>query len=211
MLAWQLKIVVVAAAAAAAWPSPARAQVEVVPALGYYWPVGGWTQQLDDGSGTPPLRRQLSAGLLGTRLSVRLTNRVALEGTFGATPSQVAVSTANNTIDYNGGVFLASARAVVKVATLIDGPSEDRRHWDLLLGAGAGLVHRAGTAWENTSGVTAPALVLAAGVTAGAFRVTVEDYVSWAQFDGGRPSQTRARMHNDVIVSLGFALRLGGS
>jgi hypothetical protein len=191
-------------------PSPAHAQVEFVPAVGYYVPVGGWTQQLDDGSGTPPLRRQLSAGLLGTRLSVWLTDRVALEGTFGATPSQVAEHTANGTRDLTGGVYLASVRAVLKPVTLMDGPRHDQVKWDLLLSAGVGLVHRAGTAWENTSGVTAPTIVLAAGVAAGAFRFTIEDNISWAQFDGGRPSQTRARMHHDVIGSLGFALRLGG-
>lgn len=210
MRARQLRIGAVAFATAVAWPSATHAQVEFVPTLGYYWPLGGWTQQLDDGSGSPPLRRQLSAGLLGTRLSVRLSDRIALEGTLGATPSQVALSNANGTIDYHGRVVLASARAVFKAATLIDGPRHDRVRWDLLLSAGVGLVHRAGTAWENTSGVTAPALVLATGVGAGAFRVTIEDYVSWAQFDGGLTSQTRGRLHHDVIGSLGFALRLGG-
>ena len=210
MYRWPPSIGVVALAVAAVWPATARAQVELVPSLGFYWPIGGWTQQQDDGSGFPPLYRQLSAVLFGTRLSVRLSRSIAIEGTLGATPSQVAVSTAAGTTDFNGGVYLASARAVLTVASVIEGPRHDQVRWNFFLGAGAGLVHRAGTAWQNTSGVTAPALVLEAGAGVGTFRITVEDYVSWAQFNGGLPSQTRARMHHDLIGSLGFALRLGG-
>ena len=207
---WSQLSVGLVALAAAAWPSPARAQVELVPVLGYYAPIGGWTQQQDDGTGFPPLRRQLSAAVFGARLSAWIAPRVVLEGTFGATPSQVAVSTASGTTDFNGGVYFASARALLKVGTLKDGPAYDEVHWDFMLGGGAAMVHRAGTAWEDRTGVTAPALVLVGGVAVGAFHLTLEDYVSWAQFDGGRPSQTRARMHHDLVGSLGFRLRLGG-
>lgn len=207
---WQPSLGLVAFAAASVWPSPALAQVELVPLLGYYAPIGGWTQQQDDGTGFPPLRRQLSAAVFGARLSVWLNPRVVLEGTFGATPSQVAVSTASGTTDINGGVYFASARALLKVRTLTDGPSYDESRWDIMLGAGAGVVHRAGTAWESFSGVTAPALVLVAGVAVGTFHLMLEDYVSWAQFDGGGPRETRARMHHDLVGSLGFRLRLAG-
>lgn len=210
MRSWQPIVGVIALVGAVALPSPVRAQVDLVPALGFYWPVGGWTQEEDGGTGFPPLRRQLSAALVGARLSFPVSPRLALEGTLSMTPSQVAVSTVNGTTDYDGGVFLASARALFNVVTLTDRHTYDDTRWDVILGAGVGVVHRAGTAWENTSGVTAPALALEAGVRVGTFRITFEDFVSWAQFNGGRPSQTRARMHHDLIASLGFAVRLGG-
>lgn len=65
---WQPSLGLVALAAASVWPSPALGQVELVPLLGYYAPIGGWTQQQDDGTGFAPLRRQLSAAVFGARL-----------------------------------------------------------------------------------------------------------------------------------------------
>jgi hypothetical protein len=201
---------VVALVATVTVPAVARAQVDIVPALGYYNAVGGFTQQEDDGTGFPPLRRQLGALLLGTRVSFPLSSRLAVQATAGVTPSQVAVSTASGTVDINSGVFLASARALFTVVTLTDGPAHRQVHWDFLLGGGVGVVHRAGTAWEQLSGTTDAALVLEAGFGVGAFRLSIEDYISWAQFDGGEPTQTRAKMHHDLIGSLGWSIRLGG-
>jgi hypothetical protein len=191
-------------------PASAAAQVELVPAIGFYNPIGGWTQQEDDGTGYPPLRRQLGTAIFALRLSVPLSSRVAVQAGFGVTPSQVAVSTASGTVDINAGVYLGSARVQFTAATFTDGPKHDRVRWDFLLGLGAAVVHRAGTAWENTSGVTAPALVLEGGFAVGMFRLMLEDYVSWAQFNGGQPNQTRARMHHDLVGSFGFTLKLGG-
>jgi hypothetical protein len=199
-------------AAAVVWPSRAQAQrqIQLVPALGYYLPVGGWTQEADDPSGFPPLRRQLSALVFETRIEVWTSKRFVIQGTVAATPSQVAVSTATGTTDHNGGVFLASARAAMKLGTLVDGPAHDEVHWDLMLSGGLGIVHRSGVAWQNTSGVTAPTLLLGSDLVVGGFRLTVEDYVSWARFNGNFSTQTRARMHHDVIVSLGMAVRVAG-
>ena len=210
MRTWQPLIGIVALATTVVPLSPAQAQVEVTPAIGYYNAVGGWTQQEDDGTGYPPLRRQLGALLFAARLSFPVGSRVSLQANFGVTPSQVAVSTASGTVDINAGVFLARAGALFKVLTLMDGPEHRREQWDMLLGAGVGVVHRAGTAWQNTRGVTAPTFVLEGGFAVGTFRLMLEDYISWAQFDGGLPSQTRARMHHDLVGTLGFALRLGG-
>ena len=210
MRTWQPLIGFVALATTAVPISPAQAQVEVIPALGYYNAVGGWTQQEDDGSGYPPLRRQLGTALVAARLSVPIASRVSLQATFAVTPSQVALSTASGTVDINAGVFLARAGALFKVLTLMDGPEHRREQWDMLLGAGVGVVHRAGTAWQDTRGVTAPTIVLEGGFAVGTFRLMLEDYISWAQFDGGLPSQTRARIHHDLVGTLGFTLRLGG-
>ena len=194
-----------------AGPAPAAAQVQLVPALGFYQPLGGWTQQEDDGTGFPPLRRQLGTAIVEARLSVPMSPRLAVQVGFGVTPSQVAVSTASGTVDINAGVYLGSARVQYTVATFTDGPSHDRVRWDFLLGLGAGVVHRAGTAWENTTGVTAPSLIVEGGFAVGMFRLMLEDYMSWAQFNGGQPDQTRARMHHDLVGSFGFSLNLGGA
>jgi hypothetical protein len=178
--------------------------------LGYYLPVGGWTQERDDGSGFPPLRRQLSALVAEARVTVWTSSRFAIEGTVVVTPSQVAVSTATGTTDHDGGVYLASVRGAVKLGTLIDGPAQNEVQWDLMLSVGAGVVHRAGAAWANTAGVTAPTLLLGTTARVGLFRLSVEDYLSWARFSGGFSTLTRARVHHDFIVSLGMELRLSG-
>jgi len=201
---------------AALWPSPAPAQVELAPALGTYLPIGGWTQQSDGGTGYVPRRRQLAAHLVGARLTAWASGKLGLEGSLAISPSRVAVSTDGNTVDINGGVFLASARALYKVTTLVDGRADDRTRWDLIIGAGAGVVHRSGSAWANTSGVTAPAFLLTTAVRtrlAGslAWRVSLEDFVTWAQFDKGLPSQTRSRMHHDLVATLSVVVRLAGS
>jgi len=196
--------------AAAAVPAHAYAQVELVPTLGYYWPVGGWGPEIDDGSGFP-LRRQLSAAILGARLSVGVSPRVAIEGTFGASPSQVAVSRTTGTTDYNGAVYMASARAVWKLGTLVDGPSFNPTHWDMHLGGGIGLVHRSSGGWEDLSGLTTPALNLVASIRLGrTFHLTFEDFISWAQYGSDTdPNQTEMRMHNDLVGSVGFSVPLG--
>lgn len=208
-------LVIAIAAGAALWPSAAAAQVDLAPTLGTYLPLGGWTQVSDGGTGFAPKRRQLAAHLMGARLTAWASSRLGLEGSVAFSPSQVAVSTDGNTTDISGGVVLASARALFKVATLVDGHPEDQTHWDIIVGAGAGMVHRSGSAWENTSGVTAPALVFTGAVRtrlAGplSWRVSLEDFVSWAQFDKGLASQTRGKVHHDLVGSLAVVVRLAG-
>lgn len=205
------------AAAAALWPATAHSQrIEIAPAYGMYFPIGEWTQENDGGTGFAPIRRQLPAHMLSARLTAWPTNRLGLEGTISFSPSQVAMSVDGNTRDIHGGVFVASARALFKVASLDHGETPQRREtWDLLVGAGGGLVHRGGSAWDNTSGVTRPALVFVAGMLMPlapslTWRVSLEDFVTWTQFDAGRVTQTHARVHHDLVGSLSVAIRLGG-
>lgn len=200
-------VTLMALATGSAWPAWGQGQVELFPHIGYYWPIGGWTQEQDGGTGFP-LRRQLSAAMLSARLSVRVSPHFSIEGTVGASPSQVAVSTLSGTTDYNGGVYIASARLMWKVGTWVDGPAYRQTHWDFMLGAGLGVVHRTSGGWEDLTGLTAPAAVLVAGFGVGNFHFMVEDYISWAQFGGGSPNQTRARLHNDLVGSLGFRVPL---
>lgn len=208
-------IVAIAAAAACLWPRAAHAQIEVAPALGMYFPLGGWRQVSDEGTGYVPRRRQLPAHMLAARFTTWASKRLAFEGTFAFSPSQVALSTDGNTSDFSGSVLVTSARALYTVASLGDGHDTRRETWDIIVGAGPGLVHRSGSAWENTSGVTEPALLLTAAVRmplAGSvtWRVGLEDFISWTQLDVGRPSQTHARLHHDLIASLSVAVRVAG-
>jgi hypothetical protein len=201
-----------AALAALTVPSQAAAQkkVEVIPALGFYLPVGGWTQEEDGGTGLP-LRRQLSALVFSARVSIPVSKKLDIEGDFAITPSQVAYSTATGTTDLDGGVYIISARAAYKLVTLKDGPSYDLAHWDLITSLGLGVVHRGGIAWQDISGVTAPVVLVATELGVGLFRLTIEDFVSWGQFNTGRPNATRPRIHHDFIFSLGLTLRVGGT
>ena len=209
-------VIVLPAALAGLLPSAVPAQVDLAPTLGTYIPIGGWTQQSDGGTGYFLRRRQLAAHLVGARLTAWASSKLGLEGSLAITPSQVAVSTEGNTVDIDGGVTLASARALYKFTTLVDGQPDNRTHWDLMVGAGAGVVHRSGSAWAHTNGVTAPAFLFTAAVRtrlagALAWRVSLEDFVSWAQFDKGLPSQTRSRMHHDLVATLSVVVRLAGS
>ena len=202
-----------AAAGLALWPSAAPAQVEVAPTLGFYFPLGKWTHVSDGGTGFAPRRRQLPAHMLAARFSAWTSRRLAVEGTLAYSPSQVAVSVDRSTDDIRGRVFLASARVLFKAVTLVDGPAGRGETWEVILGAGPGLVHRGGSAWQNTSGVTEPALVLTASTRAPLagsvmWRVGLEDFISWTEFDVGQPSQTRARLHHDLIGSLSVVVRL---
>src|SRR5262245_49378278 len=152
----------VATTASVAWPSRAYAQAEFIPALGFYIPLGGWREQQDDGSGIASLRRQLSALSFTGRLHFPVSSRVALETSFAITPSQVAVSNGSGTVDLDGGVYFVSARAAYRAFTFKDGPTYDETRWNVILTGGLGVVHRGGVAWENTSGVTAPLVLVAA-------------------------------------------------
>ena len=60
--------VVAALAGATLRPSIASAQVEFTPALGMDFPVGGWSQVSDWGTGFRPERRHLATHLFTTRL-----------------------------------------------------------------------------------------------------------------------------------------------
>jgi uncharacterized membrane protein YjfL (UPF0719 family) len=84
-----------------------------------------------------------------------------------------------------------------------------------LLGAGGGVVHRGGSAWSNTEGVTVPAFVALFGVRAPlsravTWRVSLEDYVSWTEYNAGLANQMEARLHHDYYVSLSVVVRVAG-
>ena len=194
-------------------PAPLAAQVQVGPSLGAFWPQGGWTQ---DFGGYHVERRHLAALMLGGRVAYWPTTRWGLEGAVSFAPSQVAVSEPDNTQDITAGVILSSVRALLRLATLVDGnEGSGLAHWDINVGAGAGIIARRGSAWNNVSGTTHPAAVLvletrtdlARTVT---IRAGLEDFVSWVRFNRDLPSETHARLHHDLVITIAMQVHLGG-
>jgi len=191
-------------------PRPAAAQtditparIEITPTIGMYVPVGVLIK--GDVANGGETRQQVAAGLIGFRIAAWPTRRLGLEGGVTFSPSQVAVSSSTGTTDVTGSVVLANARAVVAL-------SPRAALWAFHVGAGAGVVRRAGSAWQTTFGGTAPALVLAFGArsrmrrSAVAMRLELEDYILFDQFDQGAPNQTGARVHHDITWSLGVTV-----
>lgn len=194
-----------AVAAAALSPVTARAQVEIGPRLGAYVPVGALIREPDFDPGGGFEKRQISAAFLGVVATAWVFRRLALEVNLAASPSGVAVTDSAAVSDKVATVFLASTRVLIAL-------SKERTFY---VGVGMGLVARSGSVWSYANGATAPAGVLAVGTRATLtpsvrMRFEIEDYVSRAQFDQGLPSETRARAHHDVLVSLGVVVSVNG-
>jgi hypothetical protein len=193
--------------------APLAAQVEFGPSIGLFWPLGGWTQDFD---GDQVQRRHIATGMLSARLAYWKGSRFGLEATVGYSPSQVAVSELSGTQDKTAGVVLSSVRVLTRVLSLTDGDRRDPYHWDFNAGIGAGLISRRGVAWENTTGTTHPAAVLAleARTRFGRLingRAAVEDFVSWVRFNKGLPSETLARVHHDMLITFALQFQLGAA
>jgi hypothetical protein len=195
-------------------PSPARAQVELGFSFGAFWPLGqGWTPALGS---SPPLadRRQIAAHMLIGRLAYWPGRRLGLEAAVGFSPSQVAV-TDTRTRDVSGRVVLTSVRALARLASLVDGqPGSGFSRWYINAGVGAGIMSRQGNAWANISGTTHPGVLVSLDartplVGPVLMRVGFENWVSWATFDRGLQTETRRRVQNDLIFSLGTQIRFG--
>jgi hypothetical protein len=188
--------------------------VEIAPTIGLYWPVGAWEYETATSAGGKLRLRQVGAVFFGTRVAVWVSKRLGFEGSVGFSPSQVALTDVASTVDHGGGVIIGTAQAMVQLASLTYGDPGRRMTWAFEVGAGGAVIARRGDVWQGIRGATAPAAVLSFGARTvlgeGAtvyFRL--EDHVSWGRFDEGLPTQTRARAHQDVVGSVGWAIALG--
>lgn len=199
--------------AAVLWsPAPASAQVELGASIGLFWPLGGWTS---DFGGDLEERRHIAAGIVVGRATWWRSDRLALEGTVGFSPSQVAVTNLGGTQDITAGVLLGSVGALMRFGTVAYGDSGRVSTWDFYGGLGVGAMARGGSAWANTTGTTHPAAIFSLGTRtriAGVvtLRVRMEDWVSWGRFNKDRPAETLSRIQNDLVGSLGLMISLGG-
>jgi hypothetical protein len=190
-------------------PFDLRAQVfEVTPHFGMYTPVGLLVKGVDATDESRFQRRQLGGVMIGGRMALRTNHTFGLEASAAFAPAQVAITDRSRTVDLGGSVTFASVRSVVRVHGSVKGGE-----WSFHLGPGAGVVHRAGAAWDQTNGATDGALVLTGGGRLGrlnsgkAFRFDVEDYVTRAAFHDGTVL-SEARVHHDVIWSFGMSIPL---
>ena len=189
-------------------PAAAFAQLELVPRIGMFNPVGSLVSE-----GSLNEKHQGAAILLGGTVRFRADKRLSLEANVTFSPSPAAVTDSFGTTDLTGSAFLADARLIVAVTPITS-------LWSMYVGAGAGVVSRGGSAWRYNSGVTVPAFVATIGTRTPLYglrvrrpyppprvvmRLELSDYVSRAQFDKGLPTETRPLTHHDVTVSVLFA------
>jgi hypothetical protein len=188
-------------------PSTSLAQmVDIGVHAGFYNPFGSVT-------GPPIEKRPLGAVGGGVDAVVWTSPRLGFAGRVMYAPSRVAVIQPGNVVDREASVILANARVLFAVTPLPVGAGAPMPPWSVYVGAGAGLVSRSGGVWMYASGLTSPALVLNAGVqTPGGARSTLrfdmEDYISRAHFNAGRPDATIPRTHHDLAASLSLSYRV---
>jgi len=155
--------------------------------------------------------------LLGAEAVFRATERLSVAASVIFGPSPVAVTDSfGTTTDHSSAVLLTAVRVIVPITSA-------KAMWSAYIGAGAGVVNRSGSEWRYYSGATAPALVASLGVGTPLYglgvrkpyppprivmRAEVADYFSRAQFDKGLPTQTMARLHQDLTLSVLIAFRL---
>jgi hypothetical protein len=186
-------------------PRQSVAQLEVTPALGMYFPIGALISGNHANGGE--VRRHIPAGSIGLRMAVWPAHRFGIEGSVVFSPSQVAWEENGRVVDVNSGVFFAGVRGVFSL-------SPNTAVNTVRFGAGVGLVSRGGSAWTNTTGRTMPALNLAAtarfklGRGPLALLFQLEDYVGTAKLDSGSSLGTQARIHHDILWTLGLAMRV---
>lgn len=189
-------------------PSTGLAQtVDIGVNAGFYNPFGSVIE------GPPIEKRPLGAVGAGVDAVVWTSRRLGFAGRVMYAPSRVAVIQRSSVTDREASVILANARVLFAVTPLPVGADAPIPPWSVYVGAGAGLVTRSGGVWMYASGLTSPALVLnVGGQTPGGARYTLrldlEDYISRAQFNAGRPDATMARVHHDLVFSLSLSYRV---
>lgn len=197
-------------------PATALAQIDLGFSVGWYNPVGALVQSGDKATPATYFQQRLQGTpTLGANLIYWTSKRIGIAGSMHISPSDVAQTDTTGTHDHSSTVVLASARVIYAFSPLLFKPPPGRRDlpWSFYVGLGAGVASRSGAVWTYSSGLTSPALVFNAGTQTAVgsralIRFDVEDYLSRAQFDKGLPTETEARTHNDLILSLSVAYRV---
>ena len=201
-------VVLVTAAIACVAPRSLTAQTwEVSPHIGLHTAVGLLLEGTDPVDNTLLRRRQLGATSIGVRLAFRTAGRIAVETNATYSPSLVAITDRDNTVDLGGRVFMGNIKALYRVGGEMRGGQ-----WSFHAGPGVGIVHRYGEGWNGTDGTTDFAIVLAGRGrlarlnSSKAFIFTIEDYVTTAAFRTN--AEAEPRIHHDVVYSLGMSIPL---
>jgi hypothetical protein len=200
-------VVVAGTTAVVTTPVQAQTQIDFAPHLGLYFPMNPVVHE-----GAQQLTmRQLTALVFGGRIGLHVSKRWLLETTVNYSPSSVAVSANDRTVDISAGMFMASTRAALRLGRLKPKTPE------LQIGAGIGVVNRFGSAWRDRKGTTDPAAVFG---FAGRYplskhmpimiRGEIENYISTAHFTLQDGSPATARLNHDTVWSLGFEIPMNG-
>jgi hypothetical protein len=177
---------------------------QVTPFLGMYVPVGSLVAD------SMVRLRPVGSLLVGGRLSLQAAPAFAVEASFGWSPNLVAQSDWRQTVDLEGGLWLASLRGRLRVN---DGGRSDII---VLLSPGAGIVHRYGSAWRGMQGTTDAALVLGAGLrfhepnSPFTFVFDLENFLSRTGYHDGFGAHYGGHVHHDFFWSLGVTLDVFG-
>lgn len=213
-------VAVLALAPLATAASQGKGRIELTPFLGMYAPVADIINLTDpSGSGLTLVFSQKSAFSFGGRLAYGISDRAAIEGAFGYTPSDVKVEVASfGSVALGGTVMQASAR----VRYRLNAPAS-QTGWHLT--GGLAMISRGGEIWDSLEtgglridGRTDFGVVLGGGLALPvgkklALRIDVEDYIHQAKFTldaQGSQADTESQLQNDLVFSIGLAIRLGG-
>lgn len=196
-----------------------KGRIELTPFLGMYVPVADLIKESDPVSGLSVVFGQKSAFSLGARLGYGLSDRAALEGAFGYTSSDVTVEIPGvGGTSISGTVLQGSARVVYR----LNAPASPTG-WHLI--GGLAVTSRGGDIWSQiessgtkVNGRTDFGVVIGGGVRLPvgkgfALRIDVEDYISQAKFtldDGIQALDSESQLQNDLVLSVGLAIQLGG-
>lgn len=196
-----------------------KGRIELTPFLGLYVPVADLIKESDPVSGLSVVFGQKSAFSLGARLGYGLSDRAAIEGAFGYTSSDVSVDVPGlGGTSLGGTVIQGSARVVYR----LNAPASPTG-WHLI--GGLAMTSRGGDIWSQiessgtkVDGRTDFGAVIGGGVRfpigkGFALRIDVEDYISQAKFtldDGVQAVDSESQLQNDLVLSAGLAIQLGG-
>lgn len=185
--------------------------------IAYYNPIGALVESGEKSMPATYFQQRLQGTpALGGNITLWTSDHWGFGASFNVSPSDVAVTDTSGTHDHSSTVLLASARAIYAFTPLLFKAPPGKRElpWSFYVGAGLGVVSRSGNVWGNySSGLTAPAALLNVGVRTAVgpravLRFDVDDYISQAQFDKGLPTETEARIHQDLVISITVAYRV---
>ena len=187
----------------------AAAQFQLSPGFGVYIPHGVPLLTESGATSGETLRKQAVGGpVFTTRAGFSLSRLAGLEASLSYSPALIAVHSAGGQVDdRSAGLVLLSARTLFRLTP------ESTTKFSIHAASGVGMVTRIGHAWSDTPTKPAFALVLGAGAMAPltprggtAFRIDLEDYLSFAQFELSDGTRSKAHPYHDLVWSLGLAI-----
>jgi hypothetical protein len=182
--------------------APASAQISLSPNIGVYIP----TAELARAAAGEEFKQEISL-LVGGRLGIGFSQRLAFTATADYSPSELRFNAAGTEERTPGNILTGSGRLTFQVLP----PASPVL---LMLHGGASVIRRGGEAFEDQldrtdiGGVAGATLGLRLGGLL-SFYVNADDYIYNASFEGA--TATEQVMQHDIHLSVGFGVPLGAS